>query len=368
MLLREDLRGDHERPLVAVLDRDQQGEQRDDRLPRADVPLEQAIHGVRRPQVRADLPQHLLLRLGELEREEARELRPERVGHLVRDPAGLFLETVPLHRQRELEQEDLLESERSLGRRRPAGELRETRVGGREVDLPERPRALEQPVARGDRLRHGAGERPLELLQRPVHQIPLHSRREVRELAVHRDDPAGVDPLRVVRLEELVVRVLEDHVAAVPVERRPAEHHGPPSLDEEALEVGLVVPDRANRAALVLELGLEDREAGAARPDQAAPRDAYREGRLGAARNEGRDPGERTPVLVAKRQDVEKVLDRLEAGLAEALRAPRADALEVPELGVGLQHRCDYREGSAVTSRSCLVARTIPAPIRAAPA
>ena len=44
VLLGEQLGGRHDRRLIAVLDREQRGEQRDDRLAAADVALQQAVH------------------------------------------------------------------------------------------------------------------------------------------------------------------------------------------------------------------------------------------------------------------------------------------------------------------------------------
>ena len=47
VLLGEDLGGGHDRPLVAALDRDEQGRHRHHRLARAHLALEEAVHGVR---------------------------------------------------------------------------------------------------------------------------------------------------------------------------------------------------------------------------------------------------------------------------------------------------------------------------------
>ena len=69
VLAREHFRRRHQRRLRAGFDRDRHGEQRDDRLARADVALQQPQHAARRGHVRLDLAQGLALRAGQREGE-----------------------------------------------------------------------------------------------------------------------------------------------------------------------------------------------------------------------------------------------------------------------------------------------------------
>ena len=59
MLRRQNLGGRHERHLQSVLHRDDGRQQRHDRLAGADVPLQQAVHGLGTPHVVDDLLQGL---------------------------------------------------------------------------------------------------------------------------------------------------------------------------------------------------------------------------------------------------------------------------------------------------------------------
>ena len=68
MLFRQDLGRRHERDLEVVLHRDQRGQERDDRLPGPDVPLQKAVHWFRQFHVADDLANGLLLIAGQLER------------------------------------------------------------------------------------------------------------------------------------------------------------------------------------------------------------------------------------------------------------------------------------------------------------
>jgi len=130
------------------------------------------------------------------------------------------------------------------------------------------------------------------------------ARGERAELPVDGHDPPGVDRRVLVRVHALEVRVLEDEIAPGPsIERRPAEHHDAGIGGEDALEVGLVVPDRPDVPGRVGEHGVEDREPPAAGPDQARGHHAQVERRLGAPGNERRDGRERAPILPPERHD-----------------------------------------------------------------
>ena len=71
MLLGEGFRRRHQRALALVLDRAQEGVQRDDRLPGTDVALEQPLHRRRLGEIEVDLGDRAFLMLGERERKHA---------------------------------------------------------------------------------------------------------------------------------------------------------------------------------------------------------------------------------------------------------------------------------------------------------
>ena len=116
VLLGQDLRGGHERGLVAVLERDDHREQRDHRLAGAHVALDQPVHGMRRLHVVRDLAQHALLGAGQVEGQDALDrlarARPSTCegGALGPLPPRLALQGVP-----ELEEEELLEDQPQVG-------------------------------------------------------------------------------------------------------------------------------------------------------------------------------------------------------------------------------------------------------------
>ena len=110
MLLGERLGGRHQRSLAPRLDRAQQRVERDHRLPRADVALQQAPHRLRPGEVGVDLRDRLLLVRGELERER----RPVALDQLSRGREcgrRRRLALGRLARERELEREQLVERE-----------------------------------------------------------------------------------------------------------------------------------------------------------------------------------------------------------------------------------------------------------------
>ncbi len=73
VLLGEHLGRDHEGPLEAALDGEEQRRQGDDGLACTDVALEQPVHRLGRGEVTADLADHAGLRRGEFEGERGKE-------------------------------------------------------------------------------------------------------------------------------------------------------------------------------------------------------------------------------------------------------------------------------------------------------
>ena len=111
VLLGERLGRRHQRALPPGLDRAQERVERDDRLARADVALEQPLHRRRPGEVGVDLGDRLLLVLGQLERERravaARSARPARGSAAATCSLALGRPA----RERELEHEQLVEGE-----------------------------------------------------------------------------------------------------------------------------------------------------------------------------------------------------------------------------------------------------------------
>ena len=115
VLLGEGLGRRHQGALLAALDGAQEGVEGDDGLPRADVALEQPLHGPFAAEIGVDLGNRLLL----LGRERERERLPIAVEELPRLPerrrARLLGERLATADEAELEQEELLEAEAGAG-------------------------------------------------------------------------------------------------------------------------------------------------------------------------------------------------------------------------------------------------------------
>ena len=127
VLLGEDFGRRHERDLQAVLHRDQGGHERDDRLARADVALQQPVHRLRPLHVADDFANHLLLIAGQLERQHAPRRLADLVGDDDRTRLALGARTALAQDQAALKQEELLEDQPAL---RAATGTRSARRGG----------------------------------------------------------------------------------------------------------------------------------------------------------------------------------------------------------------------------------------------
>ena len=120
VLLGEDLGRRHERDLEAVLHRHHRRQQRDDRLAGADVALQQPLHRPRLLHVGDDLGERLALPVGQLERQHrARALADAIVDRRHQRLAHLRV-LVPAQREPGLEDEEVLEDQPPLRRRREA--------------------------------------------------------------------------------------------------------------------------------------------------------------------------------------------------------------------------------------------------------
>ena len=256
---------------------------------------------------------------GELEREHSCQPCSQHVRYAVGDAAALGLDPLPPQRERELQQEDLLEGQRAVRFRTPFPQRIQAGTVLRKVGRAQRVQPGRETTASSHLLRYDLRDRARgDAGQRPIDDPPDRPGAQLADLAIDGDDPAGVDAFGVLLVEELVVGILEDGVP-VAVPRGAPEQDHPALGHQHTLQVRLVVPDGLDAAARVGKGRFEDGEPTAARSDQPARDDSRREGALRAARLELGDGREGPPVL-------------------EPLRAARTDALDVAQLGLGSDH------------------------------
>ena len=337
VLLGQDLGRRHHRRLVPRLHGGEDGERRDDRLAGADVALEEPVHGARRGHVAADLVPHPLLRCRERIRQRGAEPADQLAPRLHRDPARARRVGAE-DREAELEQEEVVEGEAA-----PRGG--EARVGLREVEVVKRLRERHEPAPQPDRfgqnLGHLPGERvheaPHERAQRPLRQ-PLRER-------VDRHEPARVQAVVLAALDDLVVGLLDDDRALVAGDL--AVQHELLAALEDAREIAAAEPARGRVAARVPQEHAERRARPAGRRWTHADDRPRARGRLaGLERAEGR---EARAVLVAERDEEERVLDGGEPLPLQLLRAARAHALDV------LERRAEARRRRLLHARPCAI-------------
>ena len=156
VLLGQDFGRRHERDLEAVLHRDQRREQRDDRLPRPDVALQQPVHRLRTLQVVDDFLERLPLAAGELERQHAPRRLADAIVHRRHDGLALGRGRPPPRRDARLKQKRLFEDQPPLRRRREPVQLVDRRVGRRKVRREQR-RAPRRHIERAGERRPAAG-------------------------------------------------------------------------------------------------------------------------------------------------------------------------------------------------------------------
>ena len=230
VLLGERLRGRHERALVAVLDRAQQRVEGNDRLPGADVPLEQPLHRSLGCEIAVDLGDRLLLLGVSVERER-------------RAVAG---QRAPRCSQRHAEARSRSAAVRASASRRTSSSSNASRSRPISASASARPwteaSASARPGRRSFEQRRGRHGSP---------RVPMSSSAWARKLAeslrrdvlARRIDGGEVGGLR------LPVEVVGGHGEAVPV-RAAAQAHGA-SWNELLLEPGLAEPRRLDLAGVV---------------------------------------------------------------------------------------------------------------------
>ena len=303
VLLGEGLRRRHQGALPAGFDSAQERVERDDRLPGADVALQQPRHRRRAGKVGVDLGDRLLLMLRQLEGKRGAVARDEVAGRRERGRHGRLAFGRPTCK-RELEDEQLVEGEPPppflglLERARPV--QRDERVAA------QRQAALGLQGSR-ERIRAIVGER-----QRRLDEVAELRRRDLLARGVDRCEVGRRRaPVQVVRTDREPVAV-----------RRAAQPH-PRAGRQLVLEPWLVEPRRRDLARPVGDLRREDLQAPAAAADRRAHDLALDQHLLLA--EELRDHPLRRRPLVAARTVVEEVADPLEAELREPLLQRRPD-------------------------------------------
>ena len=243
MLLGERLRGRHQRALTAAFDGAEQRVERDRRLARPDVPLEQPLHGRRQREVAVDLGDRVLLGRREGERQRLPVARDE----LRRRRQRLGDEHLPLGgaaSQRQLEREQLVEGQA------PASPLR-LLLRARAMEANQGVRAQRQALGRSRACRQRLASVADEG-ERRVRDGAQRLLRQVCRRRVDRREVRGLDGVAdVVRgdLEPEAVRLAPE----------PESCAG----DELRLEPRLVEPGRPDLAGCVGHVGGEDVEPSA---------------------------------------------------------------------------------------------------------
>jgi hypothetical protein len=313
VLLCERLGRRHQRALIAVLDRAQQCVERDDRLPRADVALEEPLHRRRAPEVDVELGDRTLLMLGQGERQRLAIARNE-LARLAERGRLRLLASPHRARDPELEHEQLV--------------VREPRPAG--LGLVERARRVqgdERVATQRQLLAHA------QLGRKRIRNVAYARECALDELAQPRGRQLfarGIDRCEVRGRRGVADVVGLDLELAAPV--RPAHADGR-TWDELPFEPRLVEPRCGHGSRLVREDRLEDRHAPARLPERRGADDAG-DGcfLLGEEVRDRRLPKR---SLVVARAVLEQIADRPQAEARE-LRAQRGpDAGQ--RLGAGVE-------------------------------
>ena len=165
-----------------------------------------------------------------------------------------------------------------------------------------------------------------QTLKRVMHQPALNLRGDPAGLFVHGHDAARMNRLGILFVEDLVLRIRELESAVSP-HLGETEQHDALTPGEDVAQERLVQPRRPQRPAWIADERLEDLEPRTPGRAEAAAQDAPRHGR-GLTRLERRNRLQMTAILVAKREPVQQIFNRGQAGVSEIGRAPGTDALE----------------------------------------
>ena len=186
VLLGQNLGRRHERHLQAVLHRDERRQQRHDRLARADVALQQAVHRLRPLQVVDDFLQRLPLPRRQLERQHAARRFPNPIVDVHGRGLPLFCQRRAPRDHAHLEEKRLLEDQPALRRRREAIEVVNASIVGRKVRRLKRSVAGWQAQPNAQPFRQLIRDVLGQPLQRVVNEPALDLRRDRSGLLVDR--------------------------------------------------------------------------------------------------------------------------------------------------------------------------------------
>ena len=299
VLLRERLRRRHQRPLAAVLDRAEEGVERDDGLPRADVALQQPLHRHGAREIAVDLADDRLLLGRECEGQRL-AVAPDQLARLAERRRDRGLALAGATGDRELEHEQLVE-----------GEAPAPRLGLVEVA---------RPVERD----HGVAAQRQALVLAERGRERVRERVDVRERRL--DEPSqplrghvlrGRVDRRVVGRGAGVADVVGLHREAAAARERAAQAHLRPGRQAVG-DPGLVEPDRVDLATVVTDADVLDGQAPRRPPARGAHHGAGDRDLLLA--EQVADRALRRRLLVAVRPVQQQVADRAQA---EAREAPR---------------------------------------------
>ena len=175
------------------------------------------------------------------------------------------------------------------------------------------------------------------LFERTVHQPPELLRRQGADTLVHRDHAGAVQPLPGLPIicvpvaEQLVLRVDQPQSARVAPLRR-AVQKDPLAREERRLQIRLIHPQGPERARVVSQQHLEQREAAAAGvPQTGADHPPPDRGGLARPQIAGRD--EAAAIFVAERKPVEEIVAGAQSRPFELCRPAGADPLQETQLG-----------------------------------
>src|SRR5436190_1195396 len=316
VLLGEQLGGRHDGGLEPVIHREEGAEQSDDRLPAADVALEQTLHAPVAAQVGENLAQHARLRAGERERqrltklcrEQAPVLEPDAAPRLARERLRALLQ--------QLHEEQLLERQSRATLHRFAERSGTVHHAQRVADR--RHRGTTQ-----DLLRQIFGDEGEQLVEVRVDDPADHLERETFRRRIDGEHhPLGEGVLVVTEVHEFARLKL----AAVEEANVPA-HQQRVALGDRAIEERLAGPRHFDHPGVVLQHGLEDPESFSRGQD--ALGDDAADDRALHSRLERGDGGDGARVLVPMRDVVEQVACRENAETLKRLGARRPNPFQV---------------------------------------
>ena len=314
MLLGQDLRRGDEGALVARRDDLQEGHERDDRLTRTDVPLEEALHRGLALKVGADLRDSVLLRIGELEGQTVAEPIHECGAPGGSDRRGRACAT-PTHRQPHLQNKRLRKGQCAAGllvvlvRLRLMQATKAARIGGN----------VDAIAHRGGN--HVGHVRIVEVVENHADGAGDRPRGQGPRRRIDRDGPGG-DSLDILPVDAFERRVGELKLAAIGA-HFPGKKEGLPGGQDPLDRRKLVLIFREKRGGEELNAVRESDLQADAR--SGAVSDQVRGRNLGEDRDilplsQGGQGREAAPVVVPARCHHEQVAHRRNPAARQRLR------------------------------------------------